>query len=1289
MDRVLRVDLGDAELVDRLKKSVDSSSPGGIRELGRVLGADGTDGQVLSLPIRLLILDPRSAGNGRRVAESVVARLLEIDPPVRAIVLLVPAGDERAEYLGDRHLPGLYSFPHVKVVDLRGDRITAVRESDVAKNTEYPAADRWADDYRADAQGMLLDRETFDQVWESIDPGKVSALGLRVAGLGAGRERAVADTALRLASEIDPMREPATGSELPDRWQIDKELLPVSLDDVRELAQNEEMNRLPAGVGAIARVRNVFFTSVLRPSPRRYNEVFVAIGKRVVERPPVLAKALEASQNLDEAGEIRINPLGAADLDAELGGKVVYGDSYAEQYAAGRDASFQVEALVRKAVEYIGRGIAAAIPARWLKQDHEAVTPVGPMEAVEYILNREQPWHQAAEKTKADIPQGGWSAGREMKAGFVVAGLMVALSAWLEAGLTSVPLLSYVALFGGIAAAFLLPRSVRFRVEPYLLVWGIVGFTAARFLLDTNTLNPVRVVAQSIGLVPLEAVLGLVVSVLAGLAAVSVAVALIPLERAAESVLPSFITAIIKFVFGNLSRILYFVGAFAFLYFVFAGFTPEVWMISWPRDTMLVQPVRVGLALLSAFIVTRVGPILPLGVGGALWLLNPWSGGATAAPNLPAITLDPIWRFLIAMTPALLLGRTAIAWVGGLSLPKLSDWVANIEVINPSDRPRLNPDHDERERLAPRWIAPDESHSVERACVRAADEGWEKDREWVELAKCGKDSMVRVVEKPKNDPAFDGVVFEDENGNLIADEPEASTPVAEVVADEPVPVEAALAAAEPETEEKKAMAAMPAKKGRKPTVSTDVVPEQTELAPPPEDVIAEEVANVSDEVAKESEESAIEGAEDEQTEEDVSEDEDETEEAPKPTAPKFVRLKWRKAQMYPTGEAWRVPESLSIILGSPVWATRWGAALFLSAAAIVLGLAGAQLVIEFLHWMNIIEEYPIKIGPGGISAEMASAARLIWGLAVAGVLPYLAASYFVAGRMRAWIDKGGYSAAARALARMEAVARLAAIQEVARFAIRREYKRTAAQAASLVEEAAAAGSDTARKFGEALEQGTERPKPLSGRDPIAPHRELVGAERDLPGTDASGIYRVYPKYIATLRRIFAGALDIQVQERFARMRGEFFDETNSLIREGVTIALRYRLNRILQRGLVVGEMKEAGRDVGVEIAEELWSDKRVRDAALAALTVKPTDAISHLLSPGQARMLDEGGTQFVVLPQPLAQSREQLTEAKIGKIIISTGLEAAAVIRVTPFAEGYYDFDDVRGPEEAEKTNAA
>jgi hypothetical protein len=131
--------------------------------------------------------------------------------------------------------------------------------------------------------------------------------------------------------------------------------------------------------------------------------------------------------------------------------------------------------------------------------------------------------------------------------------------------------------------------------------------------------------------------------------------------------------------------------------------------------------------------------------------------------------------------------------------------------------------------------------------VRAADEGWEKDREWVALKKCAKHSMVRVVEKPVDDPAFDGVVFEDENGNLIADEPEASDPVEEVAADKAVPVEEILAAAEPEPEEKKAMAARPAKKGRKPAVSTDVVPEETELAPTPETVDADAAVDIEDE----------------------------------------------------------------------------------------------------------------------------------------------------------------------------------------------------------------------------------------------------------------------------------------------------------------------------------------------------------------------------------------------------------------------------------------------------------
>ena len=70
---------------------------------------------------------------------------------------------------------------------------------------------------------------------------------------------------------------------------------PIAERDLNQAAEREEMERLPAGVGAIARVRKVFFTSVLKPSPQRYNGVFDAIGDRLRQRPERLATLLEAT----------------------------------------------------------------------------------------------------------------------------------------------------------------------------------------------------------------------------------------------------------------------------------------------------------------------------------------------------------------------------------------------------------------------------------------------------------------------------------------------------------------------------------------------------------------------------------------------------------------------------------------------------------------------------------------------------------------------------------------------------------------------------------------------------------------------------------------------------------------------------------------------------------------------------------------------------------------------------------------------------------------------------------
>ena len=46
------------------------------------------------------------------------------------------------------------------------------------------------------------------------------------------------------------------------------------------------------------------------------------------------------------------------------------------------------------------------------------------------------------------------------------------------------------------------------------------------------------------------------------------------------------------------------------------------------------------------------------------------------------------------------------------------------------------------------------------------------------------------------------------------------------------------------------------------------------------------------------------------------------------------------------------------------------------------------------------------------------------------------------------------------------------------------------------------------------------------------------------------------------------------------------------------------------------------------------------------------------------------------------RSASLLSEAGVGPVIISQSLESAGIIRVTPFREGFYDYGQVRGPEE-------
>lgn len=1271
MRDVLQADLRDEALVARLS-SLDG--PGGIRELGRALGADAWEGETVELPLRLLIIDPRPTGKGRKVTEAIVSRLLEIDPPVRAIVLLVPGVDQvnPVEHLGDGALPGLYSFPHVKVVELRGDRISLVHEGHVAQATEFPADPRWAEDYRRDVEEFLHDLQTFDRVWEAIAQGQIVSLGARIAGLGAGRDRALADAALRLAVELDPLREPATGTELPDRWKIDNELLPISESDLNAATERQEQLHLPAGVGAIARVRKVFFTSVLRPSPSRYNSIFEAIGQRLRERPERLARLLEGAERREEDGTLRIHPVAAADLDAELGGGVVYGDSYAKSYADGRDAAAQIEQMVRLAADYIGRGVAAAIPARWLRQDEESVLPEGPAEAVAMLRDLNSPWNHSARTTAADRPQGSWPSTQPLRSSFLAVGMLVAFAAGV--GEPQWPLLSWVALGAGIAVPAVLSPQIRSRLDVQLLTWAIAGFTVCRLFIDPQSpTNSLLSFPQSWEMHPL---LRLALCVAGGAATASAAVSLVAFEASATTVLPGPLSWMLRVGFGGLRRLIALLAVFVALCVVMNVSSTDVWSPSAIASGNYTRIDRTILAAVAAFALVRFAPAAGLITLAALWVLNPF----TATPFQPngaslPLSLDPTTRLFLAIAAGALFlfwqRRERLGQVKGAPAPfginasKLSHWIAEA-----------------KENAAPRSLVPDQEASLAAVCHQPAVFEWAVNPEWTSLEPCGESQNVELASAKTPEPVALKSDLVIENGAAIdatafvaklstmgyAPAGHPTSPGDYVLSDSGVSlmkrdqkvyrisweggkIHEICEVLDVDVLEREGVDGLSAEDLDETVASEDQAPARARFDAPILQLTLENLSPV---------------------------------EAQIPMAPKTFHWTPREARLHPAGAPWRVPETLSLFLGSPLWGSSLLSFLFLATSAMLGAALAAQIVVEVLHWLEVIKEYPVKVGPGGVDPAVAMFLQAIWLSTFVGMVSYLTASYFVAGRLREWIEGVGYGDAARALARLEALGRLSAQQDIARVSLRREYARTAGQAADLVHEASAAGASAAKSFGEDLASVSDRPRPLSGRDASSPHRQIVGIGGDLPGTDAAGIYRVYPHYTNILRRVFSAAMDLQVRERFARTRGEFFIETKDLIAEGVAMAVREKLRLIHRRGLLAGEITVAGEDLGAVVADELWADMSVRTAALNALSVKPDDAIPQLLSPGQARMLDTAVIQFVVLPQPLVHSASRLRELGVGSVIISQNLESAGVLRITPFREGFYDFGEVRGPKETE-----
>ena len=226
----------------------------------------------------------------------------------------------------------------------------------------------WPEAFVRDLVAHLEQVEIFDAVWSTVPADRPATVGMRIASLGEGRERAVADLALRLSRELDPAGEPSMASKLPKRWDVD-----------RGCCRPRRRTRSPPPPWARCRPPFVGWRTSpttgrsgccpggSRPTTRACGTV---IGE-LEDRPAELSRLLREAQRTRE-GAPGIDPIGAAKLDAALGG-LVFGDELAKLAEEGDDPASRVGELLESAAErqadgrvgLAARGLAAVrCPAR-------------------------------------------------------------------------------------------------------------------------------------------------------------------------------------------------------------------------------------------------------------------------------------------------------------------------------------------------------------------------------------------------------------------------------------------------------------------------------------------------------------------------------------------------------------------------------------------------------------------------------------------------------------------------------------------------------------------------------------------------------------------------------------------------------------------------------------------------------------------------------------------------------------------------------------------------------------
>jgi hypothetical protein len=369
-----------------------------------------------------------------------------------------------------------------------------------------------------------------------------------------------------------------------------------------------------------------------------------------------------------------------------------------------------------------------------------------------------------------------------------------------------------------------------------------------------------------------------------------------------------------------------------------------------------------------------------------------------------------------------------------------------------------------------------------------------------------------------------------------------------------------------------------------------------------------------------------------------------------------------------------VPSGLNVFAGSPIWRNRWLLGAFL---ATLIGLTALRLVLLAADWAGVALLPPP--GAFGLSPSLAdSLAFVATVLLVIGWI-YAIASLLAASAIRSWAGEFGFEVVPDALAHLEEEARAKAIAEVARGALRREMALKLRAAAATLEHGCTVGAETARKKGELVQKigapaaGSHRNGRSKEAD-VPPHRELLTRGPAVAGTDASGLYRLYPLYVNALRTIFSQALVDAIRELWPRVRGKFAEETSGMIADGAAMALDRRLDQVRVAGLRRGDLLRDGADPAEELARALWSDPLIRESARRALSFGPSDPMPILASTIDMRLLDDTKDSNLILAVP--SSLESLVADEAGakyQILVEDLLESATALRIFPFKAGIYD----------------